>query len=187
MKVDPYWTFDHPSDLANAATRRERQVRDPLAPPAGLEPATLRVTDNPPPQSAVGGHADSFANANSPQGATNRHDRPPFWTLFGPLIKVRTLTSVVSALLLAASAPGQRSPTAIPVEPSITVLERSCLHPDTAELASSWMAQGPGGVRVELWCGTRVEVSGGTCRIRLGAELTEVPCIDGSPRTVPAG
>lgn len=59
----------------------------------------------------------------------------------------------------------------------VTVLERSCLDPDDAELTSPWVAVGPDGTRVELWCGSRVEVSGGRCRARLGDELTAVPCV----------
>lgn len=68
-------------------------------------------------------------------------------------------------------------------DPAVTVLERSCLYPDDAELDTPWIAEGPGGLRVELWCGTRLEVSGEVCRVRLGAKLSEVPCVDGSPRT----
>lgn len=68
----------------------------------------------------------------------------------------------------------------------VTVLEVRCLYPDDAALASPVRMVAQDGTRVELWCGDRVEVSGGACRVRIADELTVVPCAAG-PRPSGAG
>ena len=90
-----------------------------------------------------------------------------------PILAV--LAVVASAAVASGVAPAGRLP-------STTVLERSCLDPDSAELAGPWVAVGPAGTRVELWCGTRLEVTNGRCSVRLGGALTPVPCVGAEPR-----
>lgn len=100
----------------------------------------------------------------------------------------RTLALLASAgVLLAAGAARAEPAGRDPRPPSTFVLEASCLYPDDRDLSAPALAVTPDGTEVELWCGSRVEVSRGHCRVRLGGEVTAVPCVTpqgaaGAPR-----
>lgn len=66
-----------------------------------------------------------------------------------------------------------------PAGTPVTVLEVGCLHPDDAALSAPVRMLTQDGTAVELWCGDRVEVSAGVCRVRRGDELAVVPCTRG--------
>lgn len=88
-------------------------------------------------------------------------------------IALRTAAVAASAAVLALSCGGPRLASAS----SVTVLEVGCLYPGEAELSAPVRMTAQDGTAVELWCGDRVELSGGTCRVRRGEELTAVPCV----------
>jgi hypothetical protein len=69
----------------------------------------------------------------------------------------------------------------------VAVLEVTCLNPTDTELSVPVRMTTQDGTAVDLWCGDRVEVSAGTCRVRRGDELTEVPCTRQDPGRRVAG
>ncbi len=98
----------------------------------------------------------------------------------------RTLVVTASAGVLVVASCGEPGLQAeVPAKP-VTVLEVRCLDPGNAELAAPVRMVIQDGTAVELWCGDRFEVSGGTCRVRRGDDLTQVPCMT-EPRPSSAG
>lgn len=56
------------------------------------------------------------------------------------------------------------------------VVELRCLNPTDADLATP-VRLVVDATPVELWCGDRLLVTDGVCRVERGAELTVVPCV----------
>jgi hypothetical protein len=97
----------------------------------------------------------------------------------------RWIVAAISAAVLLFSCGG--SQLAAQLASPITVLQVTCLDPGDTELAAPVRMTTQDGTAVELWCGDRVEVSDGACRVRRGDELTEVPCTRQDPGRRVAG
>jgi hypothetical protein len=100
------------------------------------------------------------------------------WNLV--MVMVIAVVLTVAGLMVIPAKPATVAPAdptlPMPHSTGTVVLLVTCLNPSTPDLSTPLHATTPDGTAVELWCGDRIEVSGGRCAIRLGDVVEEIPC-----------
>ncbi len=67
--------------------------------------------------------------------------------------------------------------------PPTVVVDRTCYYPSPEDQSTPYRFT-VGDTWVELWCGTRLEVTGDVCRVRMEPTVTEVPCQRGNSGSI---